>query len=56
MQRAVLLRVGVTIKQSKKEHLQNLLDFQIGIRGHCPRIPPVATGLLLSGRSICNPT
>jgi len=54
MQSAVVLRVGVTIKQIKNEHLQNLLVFRVWIiwRGtkilgrHCPRIPPVAPGLL----------
>jgi len=29
MQRAVVLRVGVTIKQMKNEDLQNLLVFQV---------------------------
>jgi len=29
MQRAVVLQVGVTIKQIKNEHLQNLLVFRV---------------------------
>jgi len=29
MQRAVLLRVGVTIKQIENNHLQNLLVFRV---------------------------
>jgi len=31
MQRAVVLQVGVTIKQIKNEHLQNLLVFRVWI-------------------------
>jgi len=52
MQRAVVLRVGVTINQIKNEHLQNLLVFRVWIiwgstkklGGHCPRIPPRGYG------------
>jgi len=29
MQRALVLRVGVTIKQIEKEHLQSLLGFRV---------------------------
>jgi len=45
MQRAVVLRVGVKVKQIENEHLQNLLVFWVWIiwvgtkniwRGHCP--------------------
>jgi len=53
MQRAVVLRVGVTIKQIENEHLQNLLVFRVWIiwggtkklGGHCSRMPTVATVL-----------
>jgi len=47
MQRAVVL----TIEEIKNEHLQHLLVFwseSFGGHkngGHCPRMPPVATGL-----------
>jgi len=52
--RVVMLRVGVTIKQIENKHLQNLLIFLLKHSGghkkiggkHCPRMPPVTTGLL----------
>ena len=48
MQRAVVLRVGVTIKQIENEHLQNLLVFRVWIiwggtknwGGTAPECPP----------------
>jgi len=42
MQRAVVLRVGVTFEQIENEHLQNLLVFRVWIiwRGTAPECPP----------------
>jgi len=50
MQRAVMLRVGVAIKQIDNKHFQNLLVFRAWniwvftkiIAVHCPQIPSVA--------------
>jgi len=54
MQRTVVLRVGVTIKQIENEHLQNVLVFRVWIiwggtkiigGDTAPECPPMTTGL-----------
>jgi len=53
MQRVVMLRVGITLKQIEDKHVQKCINFSslnylVGhkkIWGHCPRMPPVVTGL-----------